>query len=156
MLPVRNGRLAQEDGCSKSIFRLKRFAPHPILPCRFAEKACFFRLIPAGRQALPPHVLPFSTAKRTGHINSNFTKTSKTKTKKRYRLRLSLGAGLPRVPDSSPVKARWGRDGGLGGKGNTSSAGGGVPLPPKRQRIVSTDPNAGSAASPHARAQGRS
>ena len=31
-------------------------------------------------------------------------------------LSLLLGAGLPRVPDSSPVKARWGRDEGLGGK----------------------------------------
>ena len=156
MLPVRNGRLAQEDGCSKSIFRLKRFAPHPILPCRFAEKACFFPLDPGRTAGAAASRLAFFNGKTDRAHQLKCHKTSKTKTKKRYRLRLLLGTGLPRVPDSSPVKARWGRDGGLGGKGNPSSAGGGVPLPPKRQRIVSTDPNAGSAASPHARAQGRS
>ena len=32
--------------------------------------------------------------------------------------RLLWVAGLPRGPDTSPVKARWGRDGGPGGKGN--------------------------------------
>ena len=32
------------------------------------------------------------------------------------------------------IKARWGRDGGLGGKGNPSRAGGGVPLPPKNKQ----------------------
>ena len=36
---------------------------------------------------------------------------------------LSLVAGSPRIPDFSPIKARWGKDGGLGGKGNTSRAG---------------------------------
>ena len=34
------------------------------------------------------------------------------------------------------IKARWGRDGGLGGKGNPSRVGGGVPLPPKNKRGI--------------------
>ena len=45
---------------------------------------------------------------------------------------LSLVAGSPRIPDFSPIKARWGKDGGLGGKGNTSRASRGVSLPPKQ------------------------
>ena len=41
----------------------------------------------------------------------------------------------------SPVKARWGGDGGLGGKGTPSRAGGGVPLPPKQvMRSVNREP----------------
>ena len=36
-----------------------------------------------------------------------------------------------------PNKARWGRDGGPGGKGNTSRASGGVPLPPNKKTALS-------------------
>ena len=39
-----------------------------------------------------------------------------------YTRHLSLVAGSPRIPNFSPIKARWGRDGGLGGKGKTSRA----------------------------------
>ena len=55
------------------------------------------------------------------------------------------GAIFP-LKDACPVasvpfeKARWGRDGGPGGKGNTSRASRGVSLPPNSGRIVLTGP----------------
>ena len=57
-------------------------------------------------------------------VNTNFTTILIDKTDKLYIFPLLLGAMLPRIPDSSLVKARWGRDGGLGGKGPPSRAGG--------------------------------
>ena len=47
------------------------------------------------------------------------------------------------VPAFSLMKARWGRDGGLGGEGKPAPAlAEGVPFPPNRQRIVLTGPRA--------------
>ena len=54
--------------------------------CRFAEKACFSAQFGPGGSVLPPRVSPFLKLKR------------------------SLNTPAP------PEKARWGRDGGLGGK----------------------------------------
>ena len=58
--------------------------------------------------------------------------------------RLPLGAGSPRFPDASLVKARWGRDGGLGGRGTPPAPARGPPSP--KQATDSVDrPCAGTA-----------
>ena len=63
------------------------------------------------------------------------------------------GDGRRKQSDEVPAsfilqnKARWGRDGGLGGKGNTSRASGGGSLPPdnpSRQQRGFPSPNAKS------------
>ena len=66
-----------------------------------------------------------SNKKSSRHININFINKSNTdKTNKPNTLRLPLEAELPESPILPPVKARWGRDGGIGGKGNPFRAGG--------------------------------
>ena len=57
--------------------------------------------------------------------------------------RFPLKAGRRISPTLLSVKARWGRDGGLGGKGNTARARRGVPLPPKQAANSVNTPYAG-------------
>ena len=58
----------------------------------------------------------FQTENAPGPVNTNFTNNSIDRINRLYTRHLSLVAKPSRIPDSSPIKARWGRDGGLGGK----------------------------------------
>ena len=58
---------------------------------------------------MPPCVVPFAKVKKLqGLWIQNFKVISINKINTPYMLPVSVRAGLPRVPDASPLKARWG------------------------------------------------
>lgn len=79
------------------------------------------RVFPAKRQAVWLKREALQTENALGVLTLILQIVSRDKINKLHTLHMPSGAELRRVSDSSPVKVRWGRD---GGKGNASRAGG--------------------------------
>ncbi len=86
-------------------------------------------------------------------VNTILQTISIDRINRQYARHLSLEAGSPRIPDFSPIKARWGRDGGLGGRETPLALAEGFPFPPNNLRIVVTGSNGRDIASCRRRAR---
>ena len=122
-------------------------------PCRAAVKAenwqtgelLFLHSLRAGRAVPPPRVSPFSKLKRSKMPRNTTRKTDRHGPRGTRFLHILRGLcyGVTSHKDASQRfiflnKARWGRDRGPEGKGNTSRASRGVSLPPGNIPISAT------------------
>lgn len=104
-------------------------APHHTT-CRFAGKNGFSaRFRPEGAVP-PPCVAPFAKVKKLqGLWIQNFKAISINKINTPYTLLVTVGADLPRIPDASPLKARWRGMRDLGGGAGAYRPGGKLSRP---------------------------